>query len=155
MDFFTSDLGISSTSNENFSIQNNSSTTAIWGNYHINELVQNNKIINTAIGIIIAGTATIITSIFIAIFKSIDIATLTDISGVLVDSISATIFWLVTKSNDIKMNYFLSISSEEERSKLIRLIQSSTDTQFQNKMIERLVDSYCKRSEDTPSQQTA
>ncbi|QEH70498.1 TRADD-N-associated membrane domain-containing protein [Cellulosilyticum sp. WCF-2] len=142
-------------SNKSFSIQNNSLNTAIWGKYHNNELIQNNKIINTAIGVIIAGTTTIVISIFIAIFKSLDIALITAISGVLVDFISATIFWLVTKSNDSKMKYFLSISNEEERNNLIRLIQLSTDIKFQNKMIERLVNSYCKRAEDTSSQKTA
>ncbi len=144
---FTNDSSLILASQES-SIKHNSLNTKLISNYHINEINQNNKIINTAIGIIIIGTLTIVSSIFIATFKNFNAGLLTSISGVLVDSISGTIFWMVTKSNDNKMKYFNSISSEEERNKIISLIEDIKDEKSKNKLIEKLVDSYCNKKED-------
>ena len=146
MPMFTNDSSLITTSQES-SIKHNSFNTQIISNYHTNEISQNNKIINTAIGIIITGTLTIVSSIFIATFKNFNAGLLTAISGILVDFISGTIFWMVTKSNDSKMKYFNSISSEEERNKIISLIESTKDEKTKNKLTEKLVDSYCKKNE--------
>ncbi len=142
----TNDSSSITTSQES-SIKYNSLNTQIITNYHTNEISQNNKIINTAIGIIILGTLTIICSIFIATFKDFNAGLLTAISGILVDFISGTIFWMVTKSNDSKMKYFNSISSEEERNKLISLIESIKDEKSKNKLTEKLIDAYCRKNE--------
>ena len=143
---FTNDDSLITASIES-SIKYNSLNTQLISNYHNNEISQNNKIINTAIGIIIIGTLTVVSSIFIAIFNSFNVGLLTTIAGILVDFISGTIFWMVTKSNDSKLKYFNSISSEEERNKIISLIETTKDEKAKIKLIEKLVDSYCKRNE--------
>lgn len=143
---FTNDNSLTTASTESV-IKHNSLNTQLISNYHSNEINQNNKIINTAIGVIIVGTVAIIGSIFIAIFTSFDVGLLTAIAGILIDFISATIFWMVTKSNDNKLKYFNSISSEEERNKIISLIETTKDEKAKIKLIEKMVDSYCKCKE--------
>lgn len=143
---FTNDNNLITTSIE-ASIKYNSLNTQLITNYHTSEISQNNKIINTAIGIIITGTGLVVVSLAVAIFKNFNVGLLTTSAGILVDVISGTIFWMVTKSNDSKLKYFNSISSEEERNKIIFLIESTKDEKAKNKLIEKLVDSYCKRNE--------
>lgn len=143
---FTNDNNLITTSIE-ASIKYNSLNTQLITNYHTSEISQNNKIINTAIGIIITGTGLVVVSLAVAIFKNFNVGLLTTSAGILVDVISGTIFWMVTKSNDSKLKYFNSISSEEERNKIIFFIESTKDEKAKNKLIEKLVDSYCKRNE--------
>lgn len=143
---FTNDNRLITASPES-SIKHNSQSTQLINNYHYDEINQNNKIINTAIGVIIIGTLTIVASIFIATFKNFNAGLLTTIAGILIDFISSSIFYMVTKSNDNKLKYFNSISAEEERNKIILLIETAKDEKVKNKLIEKIVNSYCKRTE--------
>lgn len=143
---FTNNNSLTATPTESV-IKHNNQNTLLISNYHNNEINQNKKITNTAIVVIILGTLAIIVSIFIAIFTSFNVGLLTTIAGILIDFISATIFWMVTKSSDNKLKYFNSISSEEERNKIISLIETIKDEKSKIKLIEKMVDSYCKRNE--------
>lgn len=122
-----------------------SDTMALRTRYHLSEIDQNKRIISTAIGIIIAGFVIICVGVVVSFFGKISSALITCISGVIVDAIAGTIFWMVGKSTESKLNYFSKLSNDEEREKLIELIYNERSDRFREKMIEKLIDRYCKQ----------
>lgn len=113
--------------------------------YHFDELKIHNRINNTAIVLIIAGFTVIFGSIIYTIFtNNLAEGLLGVISGIVVDAISSVLFWFVTKSSEDKWKYFGALSEDNEENKIIDLIKTPKTTEFQEKMIEKLVDTYCE-----------
>lgn len=113
--------------------------------YHQGELSIHNRINNVAIGIIIAGFALIFSSvIYMTITKNTEVGMISAISGVITEVISAVLFWMVTKTSEDKWKYFRALSDTEERDKIIELINGSSDLKFKQKMIDKLVCTYCE-----------
>lgn len=115
--------------------------------YHSNEIIQSKKIINTAIGVIIAGTALICVSILLAVFKGIIESLITASAGVLIDWISSTILKMYEKENEDRIRYFRSKSLDVERNEIIALINKVQGEAERIKLIDKLVDNYCKKSQ--------
>lgn len=114
-------------------------------NYHEGELRIHNRINNTAIGIIIASFATIISAfIYMIVTKDIQIGGITTIAGTISEIISGVLFWYVTKASDDKWKYFNALNEEEEEKRLLSEIESLSNEKFKEKMIEKMVNTYCE-----------
>ena len=122
-----------------------SASGTLPGKYHQDELTMHSRINNTAIGIIIAGFATIIIA-FVYMVKTgnTNIGIITTIAGVVSEFISSLLFRYVTKASDDKWKYFATLGEDEEEKRLLRVINSSPNPKFQEKMIEKLVNTYCE-----------
>lgn len=114
-------------------------------NYHEGELKIHNRINNTAIGIIIAGFLTIFSSFLYMVFtKDIRVGGITTLAGVFSEAVSGILFWYVTKASDDKWKYFRALNEDEEEKRLLLEIDKLSNEKFREKMVERLVDTYCK-----------
>nr|DAE62258.1 MAG TPA: hypothetical protein [Caudoviricetes sp.] len=114
-------------------------------NYHQDELRIHNRINNTAIGIIIAGIGTILAAFVYMVFTgNMQIGIITTIAGTISEAISGLLFWYVTKASDDKWKYFRTLNAEEEEKRLLKMINEVPNEKFKEKMIEKLVCTYCE-----------
>lgn len=144
MEIVSSSSGTLSVSQKE-SIISVSSEGSLPGNYHEDELKIHNRINNTAIGIVIVGIGTILAAFGYMIFTgNIQIGIITTIAGVISELISGLLFWYVTKASDDKWKYFRALNADEEEQRLLKVIEKSPNEKFKEKMIEKLVSTYCE-----------
>ena len=123
----------------------NTDSGTLRGQYHAEELKIHNRINNIAIGIIMAGFVLIFYSIHqMIITGNSDIGLIGGVAGIITEAISGVLFWFVTKASDDKWKYFGELSETDEEQRVVALINSSENSDFRDKMIEKLVDAYCE-----------
>lgn len=115
------------------------------GQYHEDELKIHNRINNTAIGIIIAGFVLIAGAfIYMICTGNNEIGKIGTIAGIITEFISGLLFWFVTKTSDDKWKYFNALSDAEKEERIIKLINSQSSNEFKQRMIEKIVNTYCQ-----------
>lgn len=115
------------------------------GKYHQDEIQMHSMINKTAIVIISVGFALICGAFIYMIFtKNIIAGAVTTFGGVVTEYISSLLFKYVTKTSDDKWKYFSALGEDKEEKRLLEVINSSSNQKFQEKMIEKLVDTYCE-----------
>lgn len=133
-----------------YNAQNNLRTTnrgnelTIASAYHLSEINQNEDIIKTAKRIIWAGFGLIAFGVIFTLFGKAEVTLITSISGLITEIISGVVFAFVTQSSKSKLQYFNQLSLDEEGNKLIQVIET-LDKDAKEKLLEKLVESYCER----------
>lgn len=123
----------------------NSDRGTLPGKYHQDELRIHSRINNTAIIIIGVGFLLICAAfIYMIITKNVSIGVVTTFGGVATEYISSLLFRYVTKASDDKWKYFSALGEDEEEKRLLEIINTSSNPKFQEKMIEKLVNTYCE-----------
>lgn len=114
--------------------------------YHDSEIQNNTKIVNTAIGLVIAGMIVLVGGIALAIFEKTTSGIVSSVAGILVNFISAYIFKLISISNESKQKYYNQLARGEEMERILLAIDTCKTEKSKEKMIEKIVDSFCKNS---------
>lgn len=129
----------------NVKFLHNNDNLTLKAQYHMSEISQNEKIVNTAIRVIYIGIGIIAIGVILAFTVKLNVGILTCIFGGITEFISGGILWMVGKSVDEKLNYFSKLTKADERDKLLEVINSSPNVKFREKMIERLVENHCNK----------
>ena len=132
-------------SEKTLNLAENSMTLDLTSAYHMSEITQNETIIKTARGIIWCGFVVMCIGILLVFFGKISEAIITSASGLIADFISAIIFAFVTKSNESKLKYFEQLSNTAECDKLMQMISKLENKKAQEKLLDKMVTSYCER----------
>lgn len=138
------DIFLSTDIKPNKVFQNKNSGT-LQVHYHVDELTIHKRINDIASGIIIISFIVIIASIvYMCITGNIQIGLISTTAGILSEAISGILFSFVTKAGEDKWKYFGVLSETEEEARIVDLINSSENSEFRDKMVEKLVDAYCE-----------
>lgn len=117
----------------------------VYSRYHDSEINQNQKILDSAIKITWSGFCILLACIIFAFFDKIYAATLSGVSGVLLEAISGTIYVLVDKSSKSKYQYFEKLSEDETEKNIFHMVEMVEDESYKCKLIEMMVYSWCNK----------
>lgn len=122
----------------------NSKSFTIYAKYHESEIIQNQKICDTARRIIWAGFFVIIVGIVLSFSGKVTPALIASITGTIIEFISSIIFIFLTKSSKSKLEYYKELSFDEECNKYLNAA-NTIEEKDRVPLINKLADNYCQR----------
>ena len=113
--------------------------------YHKEEIEQNKMIVKNAIFMIWIGILLIIASFIVYVCKITDTLVAGTICGCFIDLFSGTILYLFNKSNENKQNYFKDLSNNENKERIIKLVEDMKDDKLKEELIKKLMNKHFQK----------